>query len=76
MQPRDIFDGILLAILVVILYVELIGLSLSTERLGTVVDVLLGIDLMFYLVLAGILAVGFLGYMFIYLPQKQSQNIT
>jgi len=76
MQPRDVFDGLLLAILLVILYLRLLGPSFSTERAGMVVDTLLGLDLVFYLVFAGILAVGFIGYMFIYLPQKQSQNPT
>jgi hypothetical protein len=76
MQPRDIFDGLMLAILLVVLYVQVFGLSFSSERLQTVIDVLFGLDLVFYLVMAGILAIGFLGYMFVYLPQKQSTNPT
>lgn len=76
MEPRDVFDGIVLAILLVILYVQLVGLSFSTDRARTVLNVLLGLELIFYLVVAGILAICFLGYLFIYLPQKQSQNPT
>ncbi|WP_340100931.1 hypothetical protein [Salinibaculum salinum] len=75
MQPRDVFDGILLAILGTILYLHLIGPSFSSARAQTVVDVLLGLDLIFYLVFAGMLAICFLGYLFIYLPQKQSTNL-
>lgn len=74
MQPRDVFDGILLAVLGTILYVELIGPSVSTTRIRTVVDVLLGLDLIFYLVFAGVVAICFIGYLFIYLPQKQSKR--
>jgi len=76
MQPRDIFDGVLLAILLVVLYIQVLGPSFSSDRLQTVIDVLFGLDLIFYLVFAGVLAIGFLGYMFIYLPQKQSQNLS
>jgi hypothetical protein len=74
MQPRDVFDGILLAILGTILYIRLIGPTFSSSRLQTVIDVLLGLELIFYLVFAGIIAICFLGYLFVYLPQKQSKN--
>ena len=74
MQPRDVFDGVLLAILGAILYVQLIGPSFSGAKARTVVDVLLGLELIFYLVFAGIVAICFIGYLFIYLPQKQSKN--
>lgn len=76
MQPRDVFDGLLLASLGVILYLHLIGPSFSSARVQTVIDVLLGLELIFYLVIAGVVAICFLGYLFIYLPQKQSKNPT
>lgn len=76
MQPRDVFDGLLVAILGIILYLQLIGPSFSSARVQTVVDALLGFELIFYLVFAGIVAICFLGYLFIYLPQKQSKNPT
>ena len=76
MEPRDVFDGILLAILGAILYVHLIGPSFSAARVRTVADVVFGLDLIFYLVFAGIVAIGFIGYLFIYLPQKQSKQAT
>jgi len=74
MQPRDVFDGVLLAILVTIGYIRLVGPTFSSTRVQTVVDVLLGLELIFYLVFAGIVAIRFLGYLFVYLPQKQSKN--
>jgi hypothetical protein len=76
MEPRDVFDGVLLAILGVILYVRLIGPTFSGARARTVLDVLLGLELIFYLVFAGIVAICFIGYLFIYVPRKQSRNIT
>lgn len=76
MEPRDVFDGILLAILGVILYLHIIGPSFSTTRVQTVVDVLLGLNFIFYLVFAALLAICFIGYLFIYVPQKQSKKST
>ena len=76
MEPRDVFDGILLAALGVILYLKIIGPSFSATRVRTVVDVLLGLDIVFYLVFAALLAICFIGYLFIYLPQKQSKSPT
>ena len=74
MQPRDVFDGILVAVLGVILYVQIVGPSFSMGRVQTLIDVLLSFDFTFYLVFAGIAAIGFLGYLFVYLPQKQSKK--
>lgn len=74
MQPRDVFDGMLVAILGTILYLHIVGPSFSSARAQTVIDALLGLELIFYLVFAGIVAIGFLGYLFVYLPQKQSKN--
>lgn len=76
MEPRDVFDGILLAVLGVILYLHIIGPSFSATRVQTLADVLLGLDLVFYLVFAALLAICFIGYLFVYLPQKQSKNPT
>jgi Kef-type K+ transport system membrane component KefB len=76
MEPRDVFDSVLLAILGVILYLHIIGPSFSATRVQTVIDVLLGLDLVIYLVAAALLAICFIGYLFVYLPQKQSKNPT
>jgi hypothetical protein len=76
MEPRDVFDGVLVGVLGGILYIEVVGPSVSTDRVQTLVDVLLGLELVFYLVFAALLAVCFIGYLFVYLPQKQSRNAT
>jgi hypothetical protein len=76
MQPRSLFDGLLLAILGTIVYVELVGPSFAWGRVGMLSDVLTNLDPAFYLVFAGIVAVVALMYMFVYLPQKQSKNPT
>lgn len=74
MQPRDVFDGVLVAALGAIVYLRLVGPSFSSDRARTVADVLLGLDMIFYLVFAGIVAVCFIGYLFVYLPQKQGET--
>jgi len=74
MEPRDVFDGLLVAILGILVYVRIIRPSLSGERFDTVVEALLSLDLVFYLVLAAILGVGYVCYIVLYLPQKQSQH--
>jgi hypothetical protein len=76
MQPRSIFDGVLVAILGTIVYVQLVGPSFSMVRVTMLFDVLTNLDPAFYLVFAGIVAVVALMYMFVYLPQKQSQKPT
>jgi uncharacterized membrane protein YbhN (UPF0104 family) len=76
MEPRDVFDGLLLGALVVLVYVHLYGLSFSTDRVDTVIDALLNLNIAIYLVVAGIAGVVFVGYIAIYLPQKQSKNIS
>jgi|GEM_PF-764793 len=74
MEPRDVFDWALLVIIAAVVYVELFGIGISRERLRTILDTLLGLDLTVYLVLAGILGVAFVGYIAIYLPQKYSTS--
>lgn len=74
MGPRDVFDGILLALVGVALYVHFFGASLSMDRVDTLVGVLLAIDFRIYLVGAGVLGILFVGYIAVYLPRKQSGN--
>jgi hypothetical protein len=74
MQPRSLFDGLLVAILGSIVYVRLVGASLARERLRTVVAVVTGFNLTVYLLAGGIVVIVAIIYMFVYLPQRQSQN--
>ena len=76
MEPRDIFDGALVAFALVALYLELIGFGFSQERLNEVIEAILGIDLAFYIVMGGFLAIGFLIYAFVYVPRQQSQKMS
>lgn len=75
MQPRDVFDGLLLAVLGVVVYAEVVGPSVSYERMRRVVETLLNINIAIYLVVGGVLGVAYVGYIALYLPRKQSNNL-
>lgn len=74
MEPRDVFDGALVVLITIVVYIEVIGFGFSGERLEAVLDALLGQDLAIYLVVAGMAGVAFVGYITIYLPQKYSRR--
>ncbi len=74
MEPRDLFDGLVIVLVAVVVYLEVFGFALSPERLGVIIEVLMGLDLTVYLVVAGIFGVAFVGYIAIYLPQKYSRT--
>jgi hypothetical protein len=75
MQPRDVFDGFLIAVLGIVAYVEIVGPSVSYKRMQVVIEAILNINIAIYLVIGGILGVAYVGYIVLYLPRKQSKNI-
>lgn len=74
MEPRDLFDGLVIVLVAVVVYLEVFGFVLSPERLGVILEVLLGQDLSVYLVAAGIFGVVFVGYIAVYLPKKYGKS--
>lgn len=76
MQPRDVFDGLLIGLLAVLSYVHVYGLSFSRDRVDALIEAVTSIDLVVYIVIAGMIGVVFVGYIAIYLPQKQSGEIS
>jgi hypothetical protein len=74
MQPRSIFDGFLVAVLGAIVYWQLIAPRFAWSRARAVADVVSNLGIAVYLILGGVAAIAALIYMFVYLPQKQSQN--
>ena len=76
MEPRDVFDGLLIALLAVLSYVHIYGLSFSRDRLDALIEAVASIDVVVYIVIAGMIGVAFVGYIAIYLPQKQSRDIS
>lgn len=76
MRPRSVFDGLLVAVLGLIVYVRLIGPTFSYTRAEKLKEVLTNLGLEAYLVVGGILAILALGFMFIYMPQRQAKNVS
>jgi uncharacterized membrane protein YbhN (UPF0104 family) len=76
MEPRDVFDGLLFGLLAVISYVHVFGLSFKQARVDTLVEAVSNLNVVVYLGLAGIIGLAFVGYIAIYLPQKQSRDIS
>lgn len=74
MQPRDVFDGVLVALIAIVAYWEVFGFGLSRERLDVIVATVLGLDITVYLVVAGVFGIVFVGYIAIYLPQKYGKQ--
>lgn len=74
MQPRDVFDVVLLVVLAVALTLERYGVSGALGTPGRAVEAVLSLDAAVYLVIAGVLGVAFVGYIAVYLPYKQSEN--
>lgn len=74
MRPRTAFDIALVALLAVSLSVAFSGISFSAGLFWAMVDAVVGIDITIYLIVAGAIGALYVGYIAIYLPQKQSRN--
>lgn len=74
MQPRDVFDGVLVALIAIVAYWEVFGFGLSRDRLDAILATVLGLDITVYLVVAGVFGIVFVGYIAIYLPQKYGRK--
>ena len=74
MQPRDLFDGLLVAIFSVILYLEVIGLTISTDSVESILTAVRSIDAAILLAIGGALGAFFLAFITLYVPQKQRTN--
>lgn len=74
MQPRDVFDGVLVALIAIVAYWEVFGFGLAQDRLDVILATVLGLDITVYLVVAGVFGIVFVGYIAIYLPQKYGKR--
>ncbi len=76
MQPRDVFDGVLLVVLAVVLALDRYGTGGALGTPEAAVRTVLSLDVVVYLVIGGVLGVAFVGYIAVYLPYKQSGNVS
>ena len=76
MQPRDVFDVVLLVVLGVALTLDQYDVCGALSTPGAAVEAAPSLDVAVYLVIAGIFGVAFVGYIAVYLPYKQSETTT
>jgi molybdopterin-guanine dinucleotide biosynthesis protein A len=77
MQPRTVFDVVLVVLVTGTLAFELATVSSSEGNGGSldgITTAVQNIDTVYFLVLGGILGVVFVSYIAIYLPHKHSQS--
>ncbi len=72
MQERDLMDLVLVAVVAVLAYVETFGLADPIATVDEIVDVVATLDVRVYLVLGGVFGLVFVGYITVYLPQKDA----
>lgn len=74
MEPRDLFDVLLVVLVGLALYLQFYGLTLSTDLVWAIVEALQNVDLVYYLIVAGVLGIFFIIYMTIYAPRKYGKG--
>lgn len=73
MQPRDLFDVVLVVLVAVALYHQFYGLT-NARGLTAIQEAFQAINPVYYLVVGGIFGILFVSYIAIYLPNKHSQD--
>jgi hypothetical protein len=74
MAIRDLFDGMLVVAVCILLFVHASESQPSLRDLSVIVEVLTGLHVAIYLLFAGILGVLFVFLITVYAPRKLSQN--
>lgn len=74
MKRRDIFDVVLVLVVLVLAALSRFGLERPEPPVDALLAVLFGQDLLVYLVLGTVAGVAFVGYIAVYLPWKASQR--
>lgn len=74
MEPRDVFDGILMVLIAAIAYLEVFGFGVSRERLEAIASILANQEPGVYLVVAGVFGVVFLVYVAIWVPARYGRS--
>jgi hypothetical protein len=77
MQPRTVFDVLLVVMVTGTLAFELASVGRSdggSANLDSITTAIQNVDTIYFLVLAGVLGVVFVSYIAIYLPHKHSQS--
>jgi len=75
MDRRVLFDAVLVVLGGFVAYTETFGFADPRTTIREIPTVLATLDVQVYLVLSGIFGIAFVGYLVVYLPQKDARTI-
>jgi hypothetical protein len=75
MDSRELFDALLVVIAGLLAYTETFGFADPRATLREILSILATLDVRVYLVLSGLFGIVFVGYLVVYLPQKDARTI-
>jgi hypothetical protein len=75
MDRRILFDILLVLVGGVVAYTETFGFADPRATIREILGVLADLDVRVYLVLGGLFGITFVGYLVVYLPQRDARNI-
>ncbi|WP_262179919.1 hypothetical protein [Haloarcula laminariae] len=75
MDRRVLFDALLVVVGGLVAYTETFGFADPRATIREILVVFLNLDVRVYLVLSGLFGIVFVGYLVVYLPQKDAQTV-
>ncbi len=75
MDRRVLFDALLVIVGGLVAYTETFGFADPRATIREILGVLANLDIRVYLVLSGLFGIAFVGYLVVYLPQKDARTI-
>jgi len=75
MDRRVLFDVLLVLVGGLVAYTETFGFTDPRATIREILAVLATLDIRVYLVLSGLFGIVFVGYLVVYLPQKDARTI-
>ncbi len=75
MDRRVLFDALLAVVGGLLAYTETFGFADPRATIREIVSILSNLDVRVYLVLSGLFGIAFVGYLVVYLPQKDARTI-
>jgi uncharacterized membrane protein len=75
MDSRELFDAVLVVVAGLVAYTETFGFADPRATISEIFSILANLDVRVYLVLGGLFGIVFVGYIVVYLPQKDARTI-
>jgi len=75
MDSRELFDLVLVVVGGLLAYTETFGFADPRATIREILTILSTLDVRVYLVLSGLFGIVFVGYLVVYLPQRDARTI-